>query len=113
VKPRDCGEFPLLGVCRENLSKPYHLYHFLVQCALKSLPISFVSSLASFFGRPNRKRGADFGGWLIRLGVLVEEFRLLLFLVTLALSTSSSCLSLGTLSLATRSSSSDLLRRSL
>ena len=25
VKPRDCGEFPLLGVCRENLSKPYHL----------------------------------------------------------------------------------------
>ena len=25
VKPRDCGKFPLLGVCRENLSKPYHL----------------------------------------------------------------------------------------
>ena len=25
VKPRDCDEFPLLGVCRENLSKPYHL----------------------------------------------------------------------------------------
>ena len=25
VRPRDCDEFPLLGICRENLSKPYHL----------------------------------------------------------------------------------------
>ena len=25
VKPRDCDESPLLGICRENLSKPYHL----------------------------------------------------------------------------------------
>ncbi len=25
VKPRDCDEFPLLGVRHENLSKPYHL----------------------------------------------------------------------------------------
>lgn len=25
VRPRDCDEFPSLGVCRENLSKPYHL----------------------------------------------------------------------------------------
>ena len=25
VKPRDCGLFPLLEPCRENLSKPYHL----------------------------------------------------------------------------------------
>ena len=25
VKPRDCGQFALLRVDRENLSKPYHL----------------------------------------------------------------------------------------
>ena len=25
VKPRDCGLAPLLGLSRENLSKPYHL----------------------------------------------------------------------------------------
>ena len=25
VRPRDCGQFPLLGVGCENLSKPYHL----------------------------------------------------------------------------------------
>jgi hypothetical protein len=25
VKPRDCDLSPLLGICRENLSKPYHL----------------------------------------------------------------------------------------
>ena len=25
VKPRDCDEFPLLGIRCENLSKPYHL----------------------------------------------------------------------------------------
>ena len=25
VKPRDCDDFPLLGGCCENLSKPYHL----------------------------------------------------------------------------------------
>jgi hypothetical protein len=25
VKPRDCDVSPLLGICRENLSKPYHL----------------------------------------------------------------------------------------